>query len=69
MVYTIDDEGKISNVITGNQCASGRESFFFSKSKRMNIGIDEVVKIAKDAEPLKVSGRCSVFCNPIALMR
>jgi predicted CoA-substrate-specific enzyme activase len=63
MVYTIDDEGKISNVITGNQCASGTGEFFLQQIKRMSLGIDEVVKIAKDAEPFKVSGRCSVFCK------
>ena len=63
MVYTIDDEGKISNVITGNQCASGTGEFFLQQIKRMDLGIDEVVKIAKDAEPFKVSGRCSVFCK------
>jgi predicted CoA-substrate-specific enzyme activase len=63
MVYTIDDEGKISNVITGNQCASGTGEFFLQQIKRMNLGIEEVVRIAKDAEPFKVSGRCSVFCK------
>ncbi|OGU72402.1 MAG: hypothetical protein A2V93_12000, partial [Ignavibacteria bacterium RBG_16_34_14] len=63
MVYTVDDEGKISNVITGNQCASGTGEFFLQQIKRMNLGIEEVVKIAKDAEPFKVSGRCSVFCK------
>ena len=63
MVYTIDDEGKISNVITGNQCASGTGEFFLQQIKRMNLGVEEVVKIAKDAEPYKVTGRCSVFCK------
>ena len=63
MVYTIDEEGKISNVITRNQCASGTGEFFLQQIKRMDIGLEEVVKIAKDAEPFKVSGRCSVFCK------
>ena len=63
MVYTIDDEGKISDVITKNQCASGTGEFFLQQIKRMNLGIEEVVDIAKDVEPFKVSGRCSVFCK------
>lgn len=63
MVYTLDDEGKISNVITKNQCASGTGEFFLQQIKRMNLGIEEVVDIARDAEPFKVSGRCSVFCK------
>ena len=29
----------------------------------MDIGLEEVVNIARDAEPFKVSGRCSVFCK------
>ncbi|MGB8319285.1 MAG: acyl-CoA dehydratase activase [Ignavibacteriaceae bacterium] len=63
MVYTIDEEGKISNVITRNQCASGTGEFFLQQIKRMDIGLEEVVNIARDAEPFKVSGRCSVFCK------
>jgi len=63
IVYTLDGDGKISNVITRNQCASGTGEFFLQQIKRMNIGIDEVVKIASDVEPFKVTGRCSVFCK------
>ncbi len=63
MVYTLDEEGKISNVITKNQCASGTGEFFLQQIKRMDLGINEVVEMAKDAEPFKVSGRCSVFCK------
>ena len=63
IVYTLDNEGKISNVITKNQCASGTGEFFLQQIKRMDLGIDEVVEMTKDAEPFKVSGRCSVFCK------
>ncbi len=63
MVYALDEEGKISDVITKNQCASGTGEFFLQQIKRMDLGIDEVVNLAADAEPFKVSGRCSVFCK------
>ena len=63
MVYTLDESGKVSNVITKNQCASGTGEFFLQQIRRMNLDIDEVVDIAKNAEPFKVSGRCSVFCK------
>jgi predicted CoA-substrate-specific enzyme activase len=63
MVYKLDDEAKIADVITGNQCASGTGEFFLQQIKRMNLGIDEVVNIARDVIPFKVSGRCSVFCK------
>lgn len=63
MVYTLDDERRISNVITKNQCASGTGEFFLQQIKRMNLGIDEVAGISKEDEPFRVSGRCSVFCK------
>ncbi len=63
MVYTIDGENRISNVITKNQCASGTGEFFLQQIKRMDLDVDEVVRISKDAKPFRVSGRCSVFCK------
>ena len=63
MVYTLDEEKKISNLIARNQCASGTGEFFLQQIKRMDIGLDEVLSMSRDAEPFKVSGRCSVFCK------
>ena len=63
MVYTLDDDGRINSVITKNQCASGTGEFFLQQIKRMNLTIDETVAISHEAEPYKVSGRCSVFCK------
>ena len=57
MVYPLDEEGKISNVITRNQCASGTGEFFLQQIKKMNLGIEEVVIIAKDAKPFKGSAK------------
>lgn len=64
MMYQLEPEsGKISNVITKNQCASGTGEFFLQQLKRMDLNIDEAVQLAQGAEPHKVSGRCSVFCK------
>lgn len=63
MVYSLDDEGKISNVITKNQCASGTGEFFLQQVKRMNLSAKEANDLAANAKPFKVSGRCSVFCK------
>ena len=63
VAYTLDDENRISRLIAKNQCASGTGEFFLQQIKRMDIGLDEVLNLAKDAEPFKVSGRCSVFCK------
>lgn len=63
MVYRIDNKGKIAEVISKNQCASGTGEFFMQQIKRMNLNISEAVQIAENIEPYKVSGRCSVFCK------
>ena len=63
IIYTLDEEHKISNLIAKNQCASGTGEFFLQQIKRMDIGLAEVLETAKDAFPYKVSGRCSVFCK------
>ncbi|MBN1687416.1 MAG: activase, partial [Spirochaetales bacterium] len=63
MVYLLDSNGRISDVATGNKCASGTGEFFLQQLKRMNIGLDEVSTVAKVDDPFHVSGRCSVFCK------
>jgi predicted CoA-substrate-specific enzyme activase len=63
MVYTLNEEGRISNVVSKNQCASGTGEFFLQQIKRMDLTADEISNVAKDVEPHKVSGRCSVFCK------
>jgi len=63
MVYTLDEQGKISNVITKNQCASGTGEFFLQQIKRMDLSIGDINGHNNDVTPYKVSGRCSVFCK------
>jgi len=63
MVYTLDTQGKISSVITKNQCASGTGEFFLQQLKRMGLQTEEVLAKSNGAIPHKVSGRCSVFCK------
>ncbi|THB69116.1 MAG: activase [Gammaproteobacteria bacterium] len=63
MVYVLDKKGKISNVITGNKCASGTGEFFLQQLRRMNVSLDDAVQFASTEEPHHVSGRCSVFCK------
>lgn len=63
MVYALGDDGKIMNVHTGNKCASGTGEFFLQQIRRMNLSIDEAVRLGITAVPRKVTGRCSVFCK------
>ena len=63
IVYVLDKERGITQVKTGNKCASGTGEFFLQQIRRMGVGIDEAVSLAVSSEPHQVSGRCSVFCK------
>jgi len=64
IVYELDDAGKIARISSGNKCASGTGEFFLQQIRRMNIGIDEAVSLARTSvKPHQLSGRCSVFCK------
>ncbi len=63
MVYILNRNGQISNVVTGNKCASGTGEFFLQQLRRMNVSLEEAVQWAAVEEPHHVSGRCSVFCK------
>jgi predicted CoA-substrate-specific enzyme activase len=63
MVYSLDKEGRITKVMTGNKCASGTGEFFLQQIRRMGLSADQALKQGKAKEPYQISGRCSVFCK------
>jgi len=63
MVYMLDKQGRISNVLTGNKCASGTGEFFVQQLRRMDLSLDEISTWTEIDNPHHVSGRCSVFCK------
>ena len=63
MVYVMNRHGRISNVLTGNKCASGTGEFFLQQLRRMNVSLEQAAGFAATCEPHSVSGRCSVFCK------
>ena len=64
IIYYLDNNGKIENVITGNKCASGTGEFFLQQIGRMDLSLDEASKNnLSEIDPYLVSGRCSVFCK------
>ncbi len=63
MVYVLNRFGQISNVLTGNKCASGTGEFFLQQLRRMDVTLEEAARWAAATEPYPVSGRCSVFCK------
>ncbi|MFW6211181.1 MAG: BadF/BadG/BcrA/BcrD ATPase family protein, partial [bacterium] len=63
MVYTLSPQQKVIGVMTGNKCASGTGEFFLQQIKRMNLGLEEAVRLGMEGDAYHVSGRCSVFCK------
>ena len=63
MVYALNNSGRISNVLTGNKCASGTGEFFLQQLRRMNVSLEEASDWVVTQKPYNVSGRCSVFCK------
>ncbi|MBW2406381.1 MAG: activase [Deltaproteobacteria bacterium] len=63
MVYVLNRFGQISNVLTGNKCASGTGEFFLQQLRRMDVTLEEAAQWAAATEAYPVSGRCSVFCK------
>ncbi len=63
MVYILDTHGRISNVLTGNKCASGTGEFFMQQLRRMDVSLEEAARWSATETPHRVSGRCSVFCK------
>lgn len=63
IVYHLNSNGCIDNVITGNKCASGTGEFFLQQIGRMNLKLSDTAELKNDDVPYSVSGRCSVFCK------
>jgi predicted CoA-substrate-specific enzyme activase len=64
IVYQVDRKGKIASVGSGNKCASGTGEFFLQQIRRMNVSVEEAVRLARTSEhPHELSARCSVFCK------
>jgi hypothetical protein len=63
MVYVLNGSGRISNILTGNKCASGTGEFFLQQLRRMNVPLETAAQWAATETPHHVSGRCSVFCK------
>jgi len=63
ILYTLDQNGRISRVYTGNKCASGTGEFFLQQIRRLDLNIEEASSLSMSETPHHVSGRCSVFCK------
>lgn len=63
IVYILDKNNKICGISTGNKCASGTGEFFLQQIRRMDLEIDDAVRLGMEGSPYTLSGRCTVFCK------
>ncbi|MDI3517146.1 MAG: hypothetical protein PWP09_1212 [Thermotogota bacterium] len=62
VLYKLDRSGGITDVYTGNKCASGTGEFFLQQLRRMDIPLEFVTSVSTD-EIYHLSSRCTVFCK------
>ncbi|MCP4677060.1 MAG: activase [Deltaproteobacteria bacterium] len=61
VVYALDDSGRITQIYSGNKCASGTGEFFKQQLGRMDLALEDLESVASNAELFSLSSRCSVF--------
>lgn len=63
VAYSLNQDGRIREVHSGNRCAAGTGEFFLQQIRRMGLDIEEALELATGVPPYTVAGRCSVFCK------
>ncbi|MCK9573412.1 MAG: acyl-CoA dehydratase activase, partial [Candidatus Omnitrophica bacterium] len=63
IAYLLNKQGHISSVRTLNKCGSGTGEFFMQQLHRMNISLDDAIKLTSKDKIYRLSSRCSVFCK------
>jgi predicted CoA-substrate-specific enzyme activase len=61
VVYTMSDNGRTLEAITGDKCAAGTGEFFRQQLGRMDLDLSVLDRIPEDTKPQPLSSRCSVF--------
>jgi predicted CoA-substrate-specific enzyme activase len=62
LVYTLTD-GRITNVLSHNQCAAGSGEFFVQQVGRMGLELDEAIRLSFHGKVVPLASRCSVHCK------
>jgi activator of 2-hydroxyglutaryl-CoA dehydratase len=62
LVYLLT-EGRITNVLSHNQCAAGSGEFFVQQIGRMGLSLDEAIRRSFEGKVVPLASRCSVHCK------
>lgn len=62
LVYLVT-AGRITNVLSHNQCAAGSGEFFVQQIGRMGIPLDDAIRRSFEGKVVPLAARCSVHCK------
>ncbi|MCK5409534.1 MAG: activase, partial [Candidatus Heimdallarchaeota archaeon] len=63
VLYVLDEEGYIVNVLSHDKCAAGSGEFFIQQIDRLNISLPEAMSLANKGNKIEIASRCSVHCK------
>ena len=62
LVYILTD-GRVTNVLSHNKCAAGSGEFFVQLIGRMDLDIDEAIRLSSSGKVIPLASRCTVHCK------
>lgn len=63
VLYVINYEGQIVNILSHDKCAAGSGEFFIQQIDRLNISLDDAIELTKKGNKIHLASRCSVHCK------
>ncbi|MHA1408268.1 MAG: BadF/BadG/BcrA/BcrD ATPase family protein [Candidatus Heimdallarchaeaceae archaeon] len=63
VLYVLDKQGNIINVLGHDKCAAGSGEFFVQQVGRLDLSLEEAIKLAHKGKKIQLASRCSVHCK------
>ncbi|UJG40122.1 MAG: acyl-CoA dehydratase activase [Candidatus Heimdallarchaeum aukensis] len=63
VLYVIDEENNIVNILSHDKCAAGSGEFFLQQIGRLGLSLNEAIERAKNGKKIQLASRCSVHCK------
>ncbi|RLI71269.1 MAG: hypothetical protein DRP02_05270 [Candidatus Gerdarchaeota archaeon] len=63
ILYVLDEQGFIVNVLSHDKCAAGSGEFFIQQIDRLGLSLEEAIKLAAKGKKVEIASRCSVHCK------
>ncbi|NPD88896.1 MAG: hypothetical protein HGN29_09225 [Asgard group archaeon] len=63
VLYVLDKDGFIMNVLSHDKCAAGSGEFFIQQIERLGVSLPDAISLALKGKPIDLAYRCSVHCK------